>query len=81
MALRKDEAMRYTVGVERDGYVYTVYGWVEIRKPGEPAPIRCEGLCGLESRVPITTMHVWSHRTANHDMYKCVKCEHERVWG
>ena len=62
------------------------FGYVEDRKPYAPAPLFCEApsSCGV-------TMHsfVENRRFQNsasqaptyHDIYKCSKCETERIWG
>ena len=65
----------------QDGYVFTAYGWVEMRKFRAPAPLRCEGLISCS-----VTMHSFSREAhqelgGKHDMYTCDQCDAERIWG
>lgn len=71
------------------GLVLTeAYGLVEARLPYDPAPLICEGLCRVvtmhkfvESRRAAGGFGVVYVNSPTHDLYMCIECGVERIWG
>lgn len=62
------------------------FGYVEDRKPYEPAPLCCEApsSCGIQMHTFVETRRMQNNSyqaPTFHDIYKCSKCGAERIWG